>query len=169
MALTQIALAKRWRCTQQAISKLVAKGMPLSSEAAARSWKEAQQQRTSRTEITDEERAIRRAILELKLERDRFEFERERDLMLAVAEFEAALFLTNSAILAALNAFGPRINEKIEGLSFNDRAAVLEAETEALLRTIASCDYLEPDDDDFTSRPNARCELVSSKERRRLL
>ncbi len=145
MALTQTTLAKRWRCTQQAISKLVAKGMPLTSEAAARAWKEAQQQRRSRTEITDEERAIRFAILQLDLDRRRYEFERERERMLSAAEFEAALFLTNSAILAAINAFGARLNEKLEGLGFDDRALVLEQESELLRKTIASCDYLHPD------------------------
>src|ERR1051326_4671990 len=78
------------------------------------------------------EREIRFELTKLELERKRFEFERIRDQMLPVAQFEAALAKTMSAFLAALKAFGPRVNESLEGLHFNDRARVIETEVELL-------------------------------------
>lgn len=98
--------------------------------------------RSESPELSDE-RELKLALARLDLERKRFEFERIKDRMLPAAQFEAALFRTHSALLAAINSFGPRINEKLEGLGFDDRAAVLETESELLRKTIARCDFLE--------------------------
>jgi hypothetical protein len=92
------------------------------------------------------ERGIKLALLQLQLDRQRFEFEKEKDRMLPVAQFEAALAKTISAFLAQLNAFGPRVNEALEGLDFNDRALIIENEVELLRKTLAACDYLSADE-----------------------
>jgi hypothetical protein len=49
---------------------------------------------------------------------------------------------TTAAWLSALDAFGPRVNEKLEGLDFNDRMAVIETEIELLRKAASTCDYL---------------------------
>jgi hypothetical protein len=89
------------------------------------------------------ERDVKLEHARLRLDRERFEFQRIKDQMLPAAQFEAALARTLSALLAAINAFGSRVNEQLEGLDFNDRAAVLETESELLRKAIASCDYLK--------------------------
>lgn len=89
-----------------------------------------------------EEREINLARAKLRLERDRFEFEQIKERMLPAGQFEAALAKTMSIFLAALNAFGPRVNEKLEGLDFDDRARVIDQEVELLKKSLASCDYL---------------------------
>jgi hypothetical protein len=106
--------------------------------------------RRKQDELADE-RAVKLAHANLRLERERFEFEQIKDRMLPAGQFEAALAKTLSAFLAALNAFGPRINEKLEGLDFNDRALVIESEIIIIRRTLATCDYLgsgEEEEDD---------------------
>ncbi len=145
--LTQSALAKQWRCSQPAIAKLVARGMPLTSEGDARAWKEAHQQRRSRTEVSEEERALRLRVWRLRLDRAEYEFQRTKDLMLPVAQFEAALARMRAAFLAELDAFAVRINEQIEGLDYNDRGPVLEAEVDLLRKTLARCDFLTSGDE----------------------
>lgn len=71
---------------------------------------------------------------------------KSEDRLLPVAQFERAWFKTHAALLAAINAFGPRVNEMLQGLDYNDRAAVLEDECERLRATIAECDYLAPEE-----------------------
>ena len=83
-----------------------------------------------------------------KLERAKFAFEKEKDAMLAVAQFERALAKTMAAFLASLNAFGPRVNEMLEGLDFDGRAVVLETEIEIIRKSLATCDYLTTDEGD---------------------
>jgi hypothetical protein len=89
-----------------------------------------------------QERDVKLAHAQLRLERDRFEFEQIKERMLPAGQFEAALAKTMSTFLSALNAFGPRVNEKLEGLDFDDRAGVIEKEVELLKKRLASCDYL---------------------------
>ncbi|MEN3369959.1 MAG: hypothetical protein V7609_2102 [Verrucomicrobiota bacterium] len=93
-------------------------------------------------------RALDLAERRLKLERAQFELEKAKEAMLSVAQFERAWFKTHAALLAAINAFGPRVNEMLEGLDYNDRAAVLENECERLKQTIAECDYLIPEEEE---------------------
>jgi hypothetical protein len=94
-----------------------------------------------------EERDIKLEHARLRLERERFEFEQLKDRMLPVSQFELALSKMVSAFVSALNAFTPRVNERLEGLDFNDRAQVLEEEMEGVKRTLAKCDFLRPDAD----------------------
>ena len=68
--------------------------------------------------------------------------------MLPAGQFEAALAKTVTAFVSALNAFGPRVNGKLEGLNFNDRAEVIEREIELVRKTLAKCDYLTLDQQD---------------------
>jgi len=89
-----------------------------------------------------QERDVKLAHAQLRLERERFEFEQIKERMLPAGQFEAALAKTISAFLSALNAFGPRVNEKLEGLDFDDRAGVIEKEVELLKKTLATCNYL---------------------------
>ncbi len=90
----------------------------------------------------DDERAIRLDLLKIERDQKQFNLDKARESMLALAQFEAALARTKAAFLAAVNAFGPRVNEQLEGLDFNDRAAVLENEADLLRKTLATCDYL---------------------------
>jgi hypothetical protein len=131
-ALSQSALAKIWGCTQPAISKLVAAGMPLTSAAAARNWKEEQQERAGRTGLSDDERAIRLDLLRIERDQKQFNLDKARESQLPVAQFERALAKTLAAFLQQLNAFGPRVNENLEGLEFDERADVIEREVELL-------------------------------------
>jgi hypothetical protein len=96
----------------------------------------------------EDERAVKLDLLKIERDTKRFNLERIRDQLLAVAQFEAALAATVSNFLQALNAFGGRINEAIEGLEFNDRADVIEREVELLRATLASCDFLKADGDE---------------------
>lgn len=84
----------------------------------------------------------------LKLERAEFELAKAKEAMLPCAQFELALSRTMAAFLAALNAFGPRVNELLEGLDFNERAAIIEDEVEQIRKSLASCDYLQVEEDD---------------------
>lgn len=95
-----------------------------------------------------QERDVKLAHAQLRLERERFEFEQVKEKMLPAGQFEAALARTMSIFLAALNAFGPRVNEKLEGLDFDDRAQVIEKEVELLKKSLASCDYLRVEQED---------------------
>jgi phage terminase Nu1 subunit (DNA packaging protein) len=97
---------------------------------------------------------VRREREKLRLERERFEFERLKERMLSVSQFELALAKMISAFLAALNAFPSRVNEQLEGLSFDDRAPVLEQEVELVKKTLSGCDYLQvdlPNDHEFSN------------------
>ena len=100
-----------------------------------------------------EEHQIRLRRERLRLEREEFEFEQIKERMLPAGQFEAALAKTMSKFLASLNAFGPRVNEKLEGLDFDDRAQVIDREVELLKKTLASCDYLcvEEEDEELAS------------------
>jgi hypothetical protein len=47
-----------------------------------------------------------------------------------------------SAFRSALRAFRVRVNERLEGLDYNDRAKVIDDEVEVLERTFEKCNYL---------------------------
>ena len=94
------------------------------------------------------ERSIRLQRDELRLERERFEFEQLKNRMLPVSQFELALAKTITAFVRALDAFGPRINEKLEGLDYNGRAEVIEQEIYLLRKTLAKCDYLNVEEEE---------------------
>jgi hypothetical protein len=98
----------------------------------------------------EDERAIKLDLLRIDRDTKRFNFEKAKDQMLPASQFELALARTIAAFLAALNAFGPRVNESLEGLNFNDRTAVIETEVELIRRTLAGCDFLavEEEEDD---------------------
>jgi hypothetical protein len=141
--LSQTALAKKWGCSQSNIAQYVKKGMPLTSEAAADAWRDANAERKSfRTDISEDERALRLREWRIRLDKAEFELARAKEQQLPITTFEAALARTSTAFLAALNAFGPRVNEMLEGLDFNGRIDVIEREIEILRRTLATCDYL---------------------------
>lgn len=83
-----------------------------------------------------------------KLETAKHKFEREKDALLPVAQFERAWANTHAALLAAMNAFGARVNESLEGLDFDERADVIDREIEQLKKTIAACDYLAVEEEE---------------------
>jgi len=95
-----------------------------------------------------EEQDIRLRRDRLRLAREEFEFEQIKEQMLPVSQFQIALTKMVAAFLAALNAFPSRVNEQLEGLSFDDRAPVLEQEVELLKKTLAGCDYLQAESND---------------------
>jgi hypothetical protein len=82
----------------------------------------------------------------LRLRKAEFELNKAEQSMLPVAQFERAWFKNHAALLAALNAFGARVNENLEGLEFDERADVIDREVEQLRKTIAECDYLTPEE-----------------------
>jgi hypothetical protein len=92
----------------------------------------------------EDEREVRFAREKLRLERERFEFEQLKEKMISVSQMDLVLFRLIGAFKAAALAFGPRINEQLEGLDFNDRARIFESETAVLLKTLAKPDYLHP-------------------------
>lgn len=97
--------------------------------------------------LTDE-KAIRLKQSLLNLARDEWKFLQEKKRMLACDQFEIALVRTVAAFNSALEAFGMRVNEQLEGRDFNERAAVIEAEVELLKKTLSNCDYLTPEEED---------------------
>jgi hypothetical protein len=94
-----------------------------------------------------DERQVKLEHAKLRLERERFEFEQLKEQMLPVAQFELALTKTLSAFKTALLAFGPRINEQLEGRDYHDRMEIIDREIEVLQRTLAKCDYLEVEEE----------------------
>jgi hypothetical protein len=77
-----------------------------------------------------------------KLRKAEFELNKAEQSMLPVAQFERALAKTLAAFLQQMNAFGPRVNENLEGLDFDERADVIDREVELIRKTLAGCDYL---------------------------
>jgi hypothetical protein len=78
----------------------------------------------------------------LRLRKAEFELNKAEQSMLPVAQFERALAKMLAAFLQQINAFGPRVNENLEGLDFDERADVIDREVELIRKTLASCDYL---------------------------
>jgi hypothetical protein len=77
------------------------------------------------------------------VERAEWEFEKVKDRHLPVSDFEAALASMLTSFNAWLNAFTGRINPRLEGLDYHQRAAVLEEEIAIGRRAIARCEYLQ--------------------------
>jgi hypothetical protein len=84
----------------------------------------------------------------LRLRKAEFELNKAEQSMLPVAQFERALAKMLAAFLQQLNAFGPRINENLEGLDFDERADVIDREVELMRKTLASCDYLAVEEEE---------------------
>lgn len=77
------------------------------------------------------------------VERAEWEFEKVKDRHLPVADFEAALASMLTSFNAWLNAFTGRVNPRLEGLDYHQRAEVLEEELAIGRRAIARCEYLQ--------------------------
>jgi hypothetical protein len=83
-----------------------------------------------------------------RLRKAEFELNKAEQSMLPVPQFERAWSKTHAALLAAIDAFGPRVNEMLEGRDFDERAEVIENECDRLKQTIAECDYLTPEEEE---------------------
>ena len=100
--------------------------------------------RSKSAEQSEEEKEVRLRRAKLALAREEFEFEQMKERMVPISQVDLLFTRTLSAFKAAVLALPARINERLEGLDYNDRMLVFNEEIPILLKTLAKPDYLQP-------------------------
>ncbi len=98
----------------------------------------------AKTPELEEEREVRLRRAKLALAREEFEFEQLKERLVPISQVDLLFSRTLSAFKAAILALPARINERLEGLDYNDRLIAFNEEVAIILRTLVKPDYLHP-------------------------